>query len=290
MNPNRAIAVSPDRRTGRREQPDVRVLPFRGGEARTPSPVLVREMLERGGVSGGALRAAIAVAAAVAEREDERSLSAGAGGVAELARRTGLQGAEVAEGIRVLVETGALAVREDGHRLDPDLYCTLPALAAVDWEAVREVVGKGKGRMAPALALLRELARLSRRAGDGEGEWLQPGVQELVEETLYGRTAVTRALGDLLAAGLVAKADQPARHGLRVRLTGRVFGRAGSPSAARAAGSGANDSATGGGGVSVEIGGAVVGVPAGSRLELPSGLNYRLEIAPDGRPIIRVDD
>jgi hypothetical protein len=42
--------------------------------------------------------------------------------------------------------------------------------------------------------------------------------------------------------------------------------------------------------VSVEIGGAVVGVPAGSRLELPSGMNYRLEIAPDGRAIIRVDD
>ncbi|HEX6069332.1 MAG TPA: hypothetical protein VFZ18_05895 [Longimicrobiaceae bacterium] len=264
------------------------MLPFRGGEGRVPSPVLVREVLQRGGVSGGPLRAGIAVAAAASEAEEVRPLPAGAGGAAELVRRTGLSGAEVAEGTRVLQEVGALAVREDRYRLDPDLYCSLPALAAVEWEAVREAVGKGKGRMAPALALLRELARLSRRADGGEGEWLQPGVRELVEDTMYGRTAVTQALGDLLAAGLVAKADQPSRHGLRVRLTGRVFGRADPPGAAPAKAAGAD--AASGGGVSVEIGGAVVAVPAGSRLELPSGMNYRLEIAPDGRAIIRVDD
>jgi DNA-binding transcriptional ArsR family regulator len=253
-----------------------------------PSPVLVREALERGGVSGALLRAGIAVAAAASEGEDGPPIAAGAGGVAELARRTGLSRAEVSEGIRVLQETGALAVREDRFRLDSDLYCSLPALAAVDWEAVREAVGAGRGRMAPALALLRELARLSRRAGDGAGEWLQPAVQELVEETLYGRTAVTQALGELLTSGLVAKAEQPSRRGLRVRLTRRAFGGAAAGGAAPERR--AEPGTTSPGGVSVEIGGAVVGVPAGSRLELPSGMNYRLEIAPDGRAIIRVDD
>lgn len=134
---------------------------------------------------------------------------------------------------------------------------------------------------------------MSRRRADGAGEWLQPTVQELVEETLYGRTAITQALADLAAAGLIVRADQPARNGLRLRLTATAFGGEGSAGSLAGA-TGASRVGTApkgsGTGVLIEIGGATIGVPAGSRLELPAGTNYKLEIAPDGRAIIRIDD
>jgi hypothetical protein len=43
-------------------------------------------------------------------------------------------------------------------------------------------------------------------------------------------------------------------------------------------------------GVTVEIRGASIGVPPGSRLQLPSGADYRLEIGSDGGAMNRIDD
>lgn len=255
---------------------------------RVPSPVLVRQALESSKPSRDLLRGALAVATGLGESgsAEGKAVPGGSMGIAVLAMRTGLTAAEVTASIRVLRETGLLTERQDRFWLDPDLYCTLPALGEMDWAGARRGIERVGGRLAPALALLRELARQSRRKEDGGAEWLQPVMQELVDDMVYGRTAATQALKDLAQAGLVVKADLPARRGLRIRLAAQAFdGEAvsGETTPARAVESW-------GQGIAVQIGGATIGVPAGTRLDLPAGMNYRLEIAPDGRAIIRVND
>jgi DNA-binding transcriptional ArsR family regulator len=264
-----------------------------------PSPVLVRETLATGGQLPGVVRSAVAVAHALGEpghrpsgtEPDDRAL------IADLSIRTGLAAGEVGAGLRALREAGVVTGGEAGVRVDPDLFCSLPALAALDEEHCRGAIEGTGGRMAPALAVLRTIARASRIGLDGGGEWVQISVQELAVETLYGRTAITQALGELTEAGLVIRAEQAPRHGLRLRLHPRALGTGGSAAAGSAAterpdrsGSGRSAPARGGQGVTVEIGGASVSVPAGSRLQLPSGMDYRLEIGLDGGAIIRIDD
>lgn len=260
-----------------------------------PSPVLVREALDATGLPAGSVRLALAVAAALGETPltqaggDLRAVQA------ELAERAGLTVREVAEGIEGLRVAGLLVEdRGAAVALDPDLLCTLPVLGRLSGEACRTALAGGVVRLAPALAVVRALARLSRPGPDGGGGWLVSSVQDLAEETLYGRTAVTQALAHLAEAGLIERAGQPARRGLRLRVTARALGaeteaasgKTPQPTAdtapARAAG-------RAGQGVTVEVGGARVAVPAGSTLSLPAGQDYRLEIGPDGAAIIRID-
>lgn len=258
-----------------------RVLPFRGGEARVPSSALVRQALEVRGIPDTVVRSATALTTAISEggRAGEAAARLTA---ADLSDRTGLSAAEVAGGLQALHAAGI--VEDAGAsqlRLDPDVLCTLPALSKLNWEESRRSLQRQGARIAPALALLRELGRLSPLARDGAGEWLQPSVQQLAAETLYGRTAVTQAIGELCRAGLLEKADQPTRSGLRVRITRRAFdGSAQEPEAPNGAPAPAEA------GVVLRISGAELRVPAGSRLDLPPGLNYRLTIGPDGIPVV----
>jgi hypothetical protein len=107
---------------------------------------------------------------------------------------------------------------------------------------------------------------------------------------------VTQGLAELTRAELLLRADQPVRRGLRVRLTGLAMGESQSrrgtrPPQRSVRGEEAPRAAESDGrGVTVEIGGASISVPAGSRLQLPTGMDYRLEIGPDGDAIIRIDD
>lgn len=236
----------------------------------------------------------MAVVTAVAEEDSRgRAIDEDAAGIAQVAVLTGLPGADVSAAVRALREAGVLIVRGSELRLERDLYCTLPALAELDWEGCRQSIERSGGRLSPALALLRELARMSRLGTDGGGDWLHPAVQELVEETLYGRTAVTQALGDLIRGGLVIRAEQPPRKGLRIRLAPQAFGRgegAGPKGSSQPSRPSASATGAASAGVIVQIGGATIGVPAGSRLQLPPGMDYRLEIGPDGGAVIRIDD
>ncbi len=263
-----------------------------------PSPLLVREAVALSGRSLEVVRSAVAVAQALAAvvrtasavGRDDRAL------IAELANLTGLPGAEAEVGLDALREAGAVVAGDAGVRLDPDLFCTLPALASVDGDRCRDAIAAAGGRLAPALAVLHTIARASRMGRDGGGDWVHVSVRELAAETLYGRTAVTQALRELAAAGLVIRAEQASRLGLRLRLHPRALGEgsaevnAGARDRPGANGPAGNRAASEGQGMTVEIGGASIGVPAGSRLQLPSGIDYRLEIGPGGGAIIRIDD
>lgn len=280
------------------ERPGTRVLPLRREGAKVPSPVLVREALQAFGLSADAIRGGVAIAAAVgegglaigADAYDERALSA------ELARRTGMTSIEVGGALRTLREAKLLG-GAGAEALDPDLLCALPVLSGLVWERCREEIEDSGGRVAPALAVLRVVARMSRPGKRDGGDWVQASVQDLAEETMYGRTAVTHALADLEAAGLLVRAAQPPRRGVRVRVSGWALG-SDRPLPARTSVAGSHrrrespyvGGSPAGEGVVVEVGGARVTVPPGSRLQLAPGVDYRLEIGPDGAPMIRVDD
>ena len=286
---------------GQQEGSGTRVLPLRRQETRVPSPVLVAEALAGAGLAPPVIRSGVAVATALggatsrpgAQGEDERVLAG------ELGRRAGLSAAEAALGIQGLRDAGLLLERSGGEWLQGDVLCALPVLSAIAWEGCRDSLEAAGARVAPALAVLRTVGRLS-RPGRGEGgEWVVTSVQDLAGETLYGRTAVTQALGDLTDAGLLIRAAQPARKGLRVRIAGRAMGmgagRLDEAGPAPAASGGVQGEAAEASraraemGVTVEVGGACVEVPAGSRLRLSAGMNYRLEIGPDGAATIRID-
>lgn len=274
------------------------MVPLRRDESLAPSSVLVRQALaSKAPADAATLRAALAVAMALMERGgEEGARTAAPTSVSELADRTGLPPSEVTEGCSLLRHSGVLSGTADAPRVDPDVCCTLPALAALDWPFCRETIEEAGGGLAPALAVLREAGRLSRMAPDGGGEWLTISIRELAAETLYGRTAVTRALGDLVRIGILHRAEQPSRRGLKIRLDPRALGsrkkiRPGDPRPSheptlsrRAPPVGATA------GVRVDIGGASLNVPPGSSLRLPEGMDYRLEIGPDGEAVIRIDD
>lgn len=268
------------------------MLPFRGGEGRAPSSVLVREALALYRCEPEAVRGSLAVVTALAESDATTgAVPAGSSAARVLVERTGLTGREVKAALRVLENSDLVSASKGVLRVDPDLCCTLPALALLDWDGCRRAIEGTDGRLAPALALLRELGRLSRIAADGGGDWLHPSVQELAEETLYGRTAVTHALADLSRAALLVRTEQPSRRGLRIRLHPAAFGKgSGSGEMVEGRGDSATSAAVTGGGVTLQVGGASIAVPAGSRLQLPAGVDYKLEIGPDGGPVIRIDD
>lgn len=213
----------------------------------------------------------------------------------ELARRTGITTDEVHAALQGLRDARLLDPAGD-DALDPDLLCTLPVLSALAWERCREAIEGVGGSVAPALAVLRVVARLSRPGKREGGAWVQASVKDLADEAMYGRTAVTQALADLEAARLLIRAEQPPRRGLRIRISGWALGSGGDGDEAAVADSPARreeprpGSPAGAEGVVVEVGGARVIVPPGSRLQLAPGLDYRLEIGPDGAAMIRVDD
>lgn len=264
-----------------------------------PSPVLVSEALTAGGMAPPVIRCGVAVAGAIGGGE---ALPPGRGEgsralTAELAQRTGLSAGEAALGLQGLREVGLLLGPPGGERLDPDVLCALPVLGAIEWDGCRETLEAAGGRVAPALAVLRTVARISRPARREGGDWVVTSVQDLADETLYGRTAITQALGDLTNSGLLVRAPQPARKGLRLRVAGRAMGGEGREvqrNSTKSSGGDRGKAAAAASpeqelGVTVEVGGARVEVPPGSRLTLSAGVNYRLEIGPDGAATIRID-
>ena len=181
-------------------------------------------------------RAAIAVAYAVAETASASELTAGRPLAAvevpedahDLARRTGLSDRDVRGGLALLIDSGALervVGRAGGRlRLVDEALGDSPVLARVDWARLRDVLGETGASVAPTLAVARVLASLTPRLReDGGGETVSCTQQELVDASLFGRTAVVAALRALVGAGAL---EHAARRGTwtECRLLPPVFG------------------------------------------------------------------
>jgi hypothetical protein len=244
--------------------------------------MLIRSALREADRVG--VRAAVGVVFALAERARqeegaerfwwERAILVSS---ADLALDLGLPVGEVRTGTELLLSSGVLRVESGGTLLlDPDVLCEQPLLAAVDWQAVRDRVGE-RGRLGPCLATLRELARM---AIDRKGV---PGVvtqlPDVVEATLYGRSAVAQALTDLEQAGLVVRLAPGSKKGLQVSLAPAAFGAPGPSVAGRSTPNGIPAPQTSTGFV-LDIGGSTLSVPAGAHASV--------ELDPTGRPVVRL--
>ncbi|HET8654064.1 MAG TPA: hypothetical protein VFL93_00925 [Longimicrobiaceae bacterium] len=278
------------------------VLPLHAGSDRVPSPVLVRGAVGAGQRGSDPLRtrAAEAVASAIGELVQQRApgpngprwgealpLTEG-----ELMERTGLLHAEVVLGMDALAEAGTLGREEEGLRLDPDILGELPCVARLRWERVRAVLGGSGAALAPALAVLREIARLA-RPGDAGSTWVEGSLPALVESVSYGRTAVSTALSALGSAGLIERA--PGRR-LRTRITAAAFASPEPRAGAAPGGPSAAPSPAPSAAPSLAFGSYPLHLPAGTALALessPDGSSrlhlgpVTIETAPDGGQTLR---
>jgi DNA-binding IclR family transcriptional regulator len=273
------------------------VLPVRVGRDLVPSPTLVRSALQaETDARREVVRAGLGVVTGLAElwreqadaREPRLDASLDAS-VAVLADRTGLPVSEVRAGVSALKRAG-LVHEADGDRLrlEPDVMAQLPVLARVEWESVRARVNSLGAHVAPALALVRELARGS----STDGEWQGALLPELCEATLYSRSHVSKALSVLERARIVER-DGSAR-GLLLRL-----GSASSESPARGAPNPLRTRSHSGPGVSsqsvaetagmtVEIGGARMVIAPGAEFRVAEGARAAVEIDGSGNLVVRI--
>jgi hypothetical protein len=201
------------------------VVPLFGRDDRVPSPVLVRAAVGRlDGAERDAVRAAEGVAAALGElvRREARGRweQAVAAAESELMLRSGLSHAEVTAGLALLEAAGVAARGGAGVHLDPAVVGELPCLARLDWEQVRTVLHRQATRLAPALAVLREVARTSTLAGT-EPEWTETALPALTATLGYGRTVVSQALSALETGALIERA---ATRRLRLRIAAGALG------------------------------------------------------------------
>lgn len=218
---------------------------------------------------------------------------------AELARRTGASENEVAAALRLLTDShvvaSVFAAGQRRLRLSQEVFEEYPALAQVDGGSVRRQLDMSGASVAPALAVLRELAIASggHRDTARPGPWIEVSLAGLSEATLFKRTAVSRALADLDKAGLVERATRSGRQH-SYRLLPSVFGGQVEPVPGPAAGVPASDPIPSprstapnpvaipapGPGVVIEIGGA--------RLWIGPGIECGVELDPNGAPVLRV--
>jgi DNA-binding MarR family transcriptional regulator len=274
------------------------VVPLHGERSLVPSPVRVRGRLE--GEAREVVRAGVAVALALAEREEVAPAAAAWRGweapvaleAAVLAERTGLSPADVEGALTALLAAGVLQ-REPGAMeraaIDAAVLAPLPSLAETAWSAVRDRLRDRSGSWAVPLALYAELLLQGGAPAGAPGRWVQCSVATLAEATAYGRTAITQSLGVLDDAGLLERAPQPARRALRLRLLplpaspGRGVVGAHTPASA------APVAAAEAGALTVVVNGVSLVLGAGSTLEVGDGANVRLEREGDGtmRVVVR---
>lgn len=236
------------------------------------------------------VRAAVAAVNAVCERA--RALggperfwweTAVSVGPAEIAADMGILASEAEAGMAMLRDAGVLRPDGEGEgsvRVDPDVLCDQPLLAAVNWSGVRARIGS-EGRLGPALATLREVARLG--SARGPEALVATNLAELVDATLYGRSAVSQALQDLERLSLLEKGGQPTQRGLRLRVSRVALGQVPEPGRRQADPSGA--------GAALPTPGPAAGFVlqlGGATLDVPSGAQVTVERDPTGRPVVQL--
>lgn len=270
MEPQPSTSSGHGRRTG--------ILPLRGAPRYAPSSAALHVAAE--GLPAVRARVVEAVVFWVAERA--RAAASGSVWWSEAilfdgpacAVETGhalhevMQARDDARDIGVLVGEGRVQV-------SAELIAELPALAEVDWSAVRSGLG-GAVALPACLAVVRELARRAERS-----EWIALSRGELASAVSWGQTRVTQALRDLEAGKLLERAPG---NGLCVRLTPCVWGiedpRPDDPPPSSRAGVPPTPASASGAGVILRVGGA--------ELHLPPGQRYRLTFADDGGPVIEI--
>jgi hypothetical protein len=135
---------------------------------------------------------------------------------AELVRRTGAPAAEVEEALVLLHDVGCLVSVESGRerrlRLSEALFEDQPAPARLHWQAARQRLERAGASLAPALAVLREIAAATgARIGPDGGPPVEISLPRLMDAALFRRTAVSRALADLERSGLIGRAPRAGR-------------------------------------------------------------------------------
>lgn len=203
----------------------------------------VRELLARAQArlprdrqaSDVARRAALGTACAVAETATDAELTAGRPlwtvevpeDVRDLGERAGLGARDVRDGLALLTDTGVLerVVGRMGSRLRLAEEVLRPAavLPRVAWRPLREALHTHRVSVAPALAVAYTVATLTGGLRpDGASDPVALTQQDLVEATLFGRTAVVAALRGLVEVGALELA---ARRGTwtECRLRPAVF-------------------------------------------------------------------
>lgn len=226
--------------------------------------------------------------AAAPERPGGGSWVEGAAG--RLATLSGLLAGEVQRGWarleeRALVEVERAADGRERLRVAPEVLCDLPALSELAGEAVRARLQR-EGTLAPALAVLREVAR---RAGAERSSPVRASVDELAGDTLYGRTAVKQALAQLERAGLLQRTL--AGRQMELTLTEAAFEPGAAPSpppSVRAPGAPAAPGGAGAETVLVTPGGVTVELAPGSRLRVGAGATCEVEVDEQGRTVLRI--
>lgn len=187
------------------------------------SSPLVRGRLEEAALANEALRRVLAVLGAI---EEEARRAHGTDSLwwvpalpldpVYLAELSGLPGTETVRGIEDALAAAVLLEDGSGAVLSADLIVPLPALAAIEWEGARRAIRAASGRLAPSLAVLREVARL-----DGQRAL---STDVLARETGYGRSAVADAVAVLHRAGLVER--QASGKAFHIRLRSAPAGHA----------------------------------------------------------------
>lgn len=138
----------------------------------------------------------------------------------QLAMRSGFGARETARALDLLVAVLAVS-RQLGAAgatvvLADSILSPAPAVAALDWNAVRDRIAVVGTSLAPALAVLRELAGMQGTlAPQGDFAAVRASVRDLEDATGFGRSTVSEALGGLERARLL---DVEARAGRTTRF------------------------------------------------------------------------
>jgi hypothetical protein len=260
-----------------------------------PGSVLVRGALD-GQLDAAVVRAAVAACSWIAEQARLTGASgrfwweaALAVPAARMAAEMGLGPSEAEAGLRALEEARVLLRDpEDRFRVSPDVLCEHPVLASIGWAAVRAAVRRQGGRLGPAIAVLREIARLG--PADRADAGVVLALTELVDATLYGKSAVSQALADLEASALIRRLPSPGRRALHLGLTPAVVGQsAPAETSAAPAESTPRTGFTVPQGVPIRLGGAAsMPAPEGLVVEVGAGVRIRVERDDDGQEVCRI--
>lgn len=150
----------------------------------------------------------------------------------ELVVRSGIPARRVERAVEVLRAARVIEMREvEGAtlvRVRQEVWDDRPEVAALAWPSIRARLNGAGATVAPALAVLRELAWISsassaspRRAGQG----IACSLGDLARRTRFSETVVDGALRSLTAAGLLERDTSQGRTAVH-RLTRAAYGEA----------------------------------------------------------------
>jgi DNA-binding transcriptional ArsR family regulator len=148
--------------------------------------------------------------------------------LSDIAARSGFTTAEIDRALDLLaaarVVTRQIGASAATVSLATEVLIPAPAVAHVDWNAARDRLHAVRGSIAPALAVLRELAMLGGAFDLGAGlPSVRASVRDLESATSYGRSTVSEALA-ALDDGRLLDVETRAGRTTRFVLRRAIFG------------------------------------------------------------------